>query len=139
MRRKFYDINKASDKSEKGLLANFALGKISEIYGIEANLKDRSLEEILSIRQETTKPIFKELKSWVIEVKEKVPPKSLIGKAISYIIGQSHKLEYFLEDPRVGPYTDIVENAIRSFAVGRKTGSLVIQHEALTRAQISLA
>lgn len=120
VRRKFHDVIKASDKSEKAQLANFALGKIAEIYAIEASLTGQSLEETRRVRQEKTRPIFEELKSWAIEMCDKIPPKSLIGKAISYFIGQMPKLGYFIDDPIVGPDTNVVENAIRSFAVGRK-------------------
>ncbi|MDQ3231148.1 MAG: transposase, partial [Pseudobdellovibrionaceae bacterium] len=50
----------------------------------------------------------------------KVPPKSLIGKALNYFQGQWPKLTYFLEDPIVGLDINVVENAIRPFALGRK-------------------
>ncbi len=75
VRRKFHDVTKASDKSEKAQLANYALGKISEIYAIEDNLKGRKPDEILRIRQEKTKPIFEELKNWADNMRDKVPPK----------------------------------------------------------------
>lgn len=120
VRRKFHDVIKASDKSEKAQLANFAIGKIAEIYAIEASLADKTLEEIREVRQEKTKVIFEELKAWAKEMSNKVPPKSLIGKAIAYFIGQLPKLGYFIDDPIVGPDTNVVENAIRPFAVGRK-------------------
>lgn len=120
VRRKFHDVTKASDKSEKALLANYALGKISEIYAIEDSLKGKRPDEILEIRQQKTKPIFEELKAWAEKMRDKVPPKSLIGKAIFYFIGQLPKLGYFIENPVVGPDTNIVENAIRPFAIGRK-------------------
>lgn len=120
VRRKFHDVIKASDKSEKAKLANFALEKIADIYAIEKEAKDKSAEEILKLRQEKTKPIAIELKAWADEQRDKVPPKSLIGKAIQYFLGQWSKLGYFLDDAVVGPDTNPVENVIRSFAIGRK-------------------
>ncbi|RYZ89877.1 MAG: IS66 family transposase [Proteobacteria bacterium] len=120
VRRKFHDVTKASDKSEKALLANFALKSIAEIYAIESELKDRNLSDVLEIRKAKTKPIVEKLKSWADEQRDKVPPKSLIGKAIHYFLSQWPKLGYFLDDPIVGPDTNVVENAIRPFAIGRK-------------------
>ena len=120
VRRKFHDVTKASDKSEKAILANFALTKISEIYAIEAEAKEKAPSEILRLRQEKTRPIVEELKNWAEEQRDRVPPKSLIGKAVQYFLGQWPKLRYFLDDPVVGPDTNIVENVIRSFAIGRK-------------------
>jgi transposase len=120
VRRKFHDVTKASDKSEKALLANYALARISEIYAIEAEAKEKAPAEILRLRHEKTRPIVEGLKKWADEQRDRIPPKSLIGKAIQYFLGQWPKLCYFLDDPIVGPDTNIVENAIRPFAIGRR-------------------
>lgn len=50
----------------------------------------------------------------------RVPPKSLTGQALTYMDGQWSKLTRFLDDPVIGLDTNVVENAIRPFAVGRK-------------------
>lgn len=120
VRRKFHDVTKVSEKSEKAQLANYVLNKISQIYAVEDEAKGKGSEEILRLRQEKTRPIVEGLKTWADEQRDRVPPKSLIGKAIQYFLGQWPKLGYFLEDPVVGPDTNVVENVIRPFAIGRK-------------------
>lgn len=50
------------------------------------------------------------------------PPKSLLGKAISYVRTQWERLVVYLEDGRLRSDNNLAENAIRPFAVGRKKG-----------------
>lgn len=120
VRRKFHDVTKISSKSEKAQLANIALNYIRDIYRIESEIKECSSEEVLRIRQAKTKPIVLAMKTWADGLKETTLPKSMIGKALQYFVGQWPKLCYFLDDPIVGPDTNVVENVIRSFAIGRK-------------------
>ena len=49
-----------------------------------------------------------------------VPPKSLLGKAVNYALNQWHRIVVWLETPYVTLDNNLVENAIRPFAVGRK-------------------
>ena len=65
-------------------------------------------------------PILNEFKKWLDAKVEQAPPKSLLGKAISYTLNQWHRLARYTEDGRVGPDNNVVENAIRPFVVGRK-------------------
>jgi len=51
---------------------------------------------------------------------EKVPPKSLLGKAIHYTLSQWHRLIQYTTDGIIRPDNNMVENAIRPFVVGRK-------------------
>jgi transposase len=49
-----------------------------------------------------------------------VPPQSLTGKALGYLDKQWPKLVRYIEDGRLRIDTNLVENAIRPFVVGRK-------------------
>ena len=48
------------------------------------------------------------------------PPKTLIGQAISYALGEYPKAARFVDHPLLRPDTNLVENQIRPFVVGRK-------------------
>ena len=48
------------------------------------------------------------------------PPKGLLGQAISYTQANWNKLIIYLEDGRLRPDNNLVENAIRPFVLGRK-------------------
>ena len=49
-----------------------------------------------------------------------VPPQSLLGKAIRYAQSEWPRLIVYLDDGRLNLDNNLVENAIRPFAVGRK-------------------
>ncbi|RYZ88913.1 MAG: hypothetical protein EOP04_08255 [Proteobacteria bacterium] len=72
----------------EGIARKFALAKIAEIYTVEAEAKGKAPAELLQLQQEKTRPIVEELNNWADKQRDRVPPKSLIGKAIQYIFGQ---------------------------------------------------
>lgn len=76
--------------------------------------------EIYQLRQEKCKPLVDTFHSWLLEHMPRVPPQSLLGKAISYALGQWKRLERYLEDGRLRMDNNLAENAIRPFVVGRK-------------------
>ncbi len=50
----------------------------------------------------------------------KAPPQTAIGRALTYLHGQWEKLIRYLDDGRLPIDNNLVENAIRPFALGRK-------------------
>jgi len=60
-------------------------------------------------------------KKWVDELLPGVPPKSALGKALSYTAGQWSKLTRFLEHPEAAVDNNYLENQIRPFAIGRRS------------------
>jgi len=122
-RRKFKDAAKASKKAGG---AAEGLSRIAKIYRIERRLRDQlkgakiSAEEFVSQRRESVQPILDGFHTW-LEVKEKqVLPSSLLGKAVTYTLGQWKKLIRYLDQAYLTPDTNLVENAIRPFCLGRK-------------------
>ena len=87
---------------------------------IEREIKDASIEERHRVRQERTKPLMEKLRVWLDASIDTVPPQSLTGKAMHYMHRQWPKLVRVLDDGRIPLDTNLVENAIRPFVVGRK-------------------
>jgi transposase len=79
------------------------------------------LEQILALRQQQSAPLMAAFKEWVDARALEVPPKSALGKALSYTIGQWPKLSRFLADPQLPAHNNVCENEIRPFAVGRRS------------------
>jgi transposase len=79
------------------------------------------LEQILALRQKQSAPLMAAFKEWVDARALEVPPKSALGKALSYTLGQWHKLSRFLADPQLPAHNNVCENEIRPFAVGRRS------------------
>ncbi len=124
-RRNFTDVVKAipgGKKKKKEGVATTALSYIGQMYEIERKAKDKGLQpdEIYQLRQEKSKPIVEKLKKWLDEKYPHTPPKRLLGKAISYCLNRWESLERYLEDGRLKIDNNLIENAIRPFALGRK-------------------
>jgi transposase len=126
VRRKFVDVVKASGKrkSVKGRTGNAekAIEYIGKLYAIESSCNEQNLDYkgIYDKRQKHAKPILDDFKGWLDELSPKTPPKGLLGKAISYALGQWDRLVRYIEDGRLRPDNNLAENAIRPFVVGRK-------------------
>jgi hypothetical protein len=122
VRRKFDEAVKAIAKDFKGeIKAKVGLELINELFridrediGMEATNEDRH-----KIRQEKSRSIVEELKKWADEISPTLPPKTLSGVALRYMLQRWEKLILFLEDPILRLDTNPVEGMIRPFVVGR--------------------
>ncbi len=127
-RRKFDEALRGQGKSKrigskwtaKASRARQALSQIQALYRIERELKDASTEQRYAERQVRSKPLLEKLREWLDGSIDSVPPQSLTGKALHYMDGQWPKLIRVLDDGRIPLDTNLVENAIRPFVVGRK-------------------
>jgi len=126
-RRKFVKVAKIrkkhrSKRTNPQSLADEALDYIGNLYQIEKEAKRRQLGAvgIYQLRQEKSKPLLDKFKDWLETKHPLVPPKSLLGQAISYTLSNWKKLIIYIEDGRLRPDNNLVENAIRPFVVGRK-------------------
>jgi len=126
-RRKFVKVAKVrkkhrSKQANPKSLADEALDYIGNLYRIEKEAKRRELDaaQIHQLRQEKSKPLLDEFKTWLEAKKPLTPPKGLLGQAISYTLSNWEKLIIYIQDGRLRPDNNLVENAIRPFVVGRK-------------------
>jgi transposase len=126
-RRKFVEVinaresNKRSKKQKIGS-AEVAISFIRKLYAIEkeAEINELSYEQIYELRRERSKPILDDFKKWLDKKVLQTPPQGLLGKAVNYALNQWKPLIAYLKDGRLKPDNNLVENAIRPFAVGRK-------------------
>jgi transposase len=126
-RRKFVKVATVRKKhrskrvNPKGL-ADQALDYIGKLYRIEKDARRQALDagQIHRLRQEKAKPLLDQFKDWLEASKPLTPPKGLLGQAISYTLANWEKLIIYIEDGRLRPDNNLVENAIRPFVVGRK-------------------
>lgn len=118
-RRKFDEAAKATKKPGS---AQEALGRIAKIYGIERELRGQELEPdtFLRTRKQQVLPLLTDFKKWLDMKALQVPPSTLLGKAVGYALGEWDKLVRYLDSPYLTPDTNLVENAIRPFVLGRK-------------------
>jgi transposase len=118
-RRKFVDAQKAQTTKKAGK-ADYALAGIQKLYRIEKEAKAFTPEERYQLRQEKAKPIIEKLRQWLEKSLTQVPPKTLIGKALTYLLNQWRHLVRYLENGLYPIDNNRAENTIRPFVVGRK-------------------
>src|ERR1035437_5061050 len=132
-RRYFFDAQQ-NDR----VRATWMLDKLQALYEIEKNAREQKLTHTqrFAIRQQNSEAILTEIKTWLNENQLLVTPKSPIGKAISYMNVRWHKLILFASDGILEIDNNLVENAIRPIALGRKNYLFAGSHQAAARAGI---
>lgn len=119
VRRKFVDAVKVQPKGTHSH-ADQAVAMIGKLYGIEREHKDSTDEVRYAARQEKSMPLLDELHDWMEKILPKVPPKSALGGALSYMRDYWGKLVRYPERGDLPIDNNRCENAIRPFVVGRK-------------------
>jgi hypothetical protein len=98
--------------------------QIQHLYRVEARLREQRagprLREV--VRAHQSRPIVERLERALIRLRSsgRHLPQSLLGIAIDYALGQWRTLDVYLEDGRVEIDNNLVENAIRPTALGKK-------------------
>jgi len=118
--------------------AEWMLKQIQALYKIEKQCREQgmSYQQRHALRLEQSQPILHTMKAWLDENLTEVLPKSLIGKAITYMLGRWKALVGYLEDGRYEIDNNLVENAIRPVALGRKNYLFAGSHNGADRAAL---
>jgi transposase len=123
IRREFHHVYESQEHSP---LALEAIKLIRELYHIEATLRERfeggtiTAGEFLARRKAETAPVFAQFLLWLHEHRTQVPPRSPLGAAMTYALGQYDRATRYVEHVLMTPDNNLVENAIRPFVIGRK-------------------
>ena len=120
IRRKFMDVQKASPKKVIHGTAKEILDLIGLIYKVEHDIKELSPEEKVQQRRELVVPILGSIRTILDERVDQVPPKSLLGQAMSYARNQWSRAVRYVDCGLLAPDNNVAENAIRPVALGRK-------------------
>lgn len=129
VRRKFIEAQKASHNRQnkqanpnkhRTSKADMAINMIGKLYAIERQFKDATPEEKYTARQTHSQTQLHKIKEWLDKTLHTTVPKSLLGKALSYLHKNWDKLTVYIEDGRLNIDNNPAENAIRPFVVGRK-------------------
>ncbi|MHB8624489.1 MAG: IS66 family transposase [Sulfuricaulis sp.] len=91
-----------------------------QTYDIESIFKDNRAEERYTARQVHSLPILKQPHTWMETTAPNVLPASLFERALHYIHTQWLKLARYTEDGPIPIDTNLVENAIRPFALRKR-------------------
>jgi hypothetical protein len=111
---------------------------IQELYGVEQEARERNLiaQERYLLRREKACAVMDKLGEWLVKEYAQVLPKSAIGKAIYYLLARYNKIYMYPEDGRLEADNNLIENAIRPIALGRKNYLFAGSHAGAKRAAI---
>ena len=119
VRRKFYEALEQSPR-----VAGWVVRQIQHLYRIEEQLRQQLAGPRLrqALRASQSQPIVQRIQRAVIRLKGsgRYLPQSLLGQAMDYTLNQWPTLEVYLQDGRIELDNNLVENAIRPTAVGKK-------------------
>ena len=132
-RRKFADVVKVCGKNKSGK-AGQMLEKIAKLYEIEAEIKDLPFDKRKAIRQTKSRPKLAAIKSFVYKIN--APPKSLLGKAVTYCKNQWETLIRYIDHGEAQISNCWVENQVRPFALGRRNWLFVGNEHAAKKAAL---
>lgn len=116
-RRKFVDA-----LNENNRLSTEALCFIRKIYKVEsdANKAGLNADERKEQRLKISYPTIRLFETWMKETYLKVLPNSKMGDAIEYTYSLLPRLSRYVNDGRINIDNNLIENAIRPLALGRK-------------------
>ena len=116
LRRKFREAE------SEGQAALTILRQIARLYGIEKRLREdgSAAEAIYLIRQRESLPLLERLYESILKARQEALPRSLTGRACDYALGQWEQLKGYVEDGHLQIDNNLIENAIRPSALGKK-------------------
>ena len=116
-RRKFYEARARAPN-----VTDWILRQIAHLYRIERRLRmqDAGTPLCEAVRAAECAPILRRIKKALFLLKPRYLPKSDLGKAVNYTLGQWTDLEVFLYNGAIEIDNNLVENAIRPTKLGAK-------------------
>jgi transposase len=114
-RRYFFDARKTNPAA-----AARALATIRRLFMVERMARDEPADSRERIREQHTRPLLEEFKTWLQEQSTRQPPRSPMGKAVGYTLRQWDRLVVFLENGQLPAHNNDTERDLRQPVVGRK-------------------
>lgn len=118
--------------------ASEALVYINKLYHIENEAKEAGItgDALKEKRQKEAFPVIREFERWMYATAGKVSEQTRIGGAIKYTLPLLPRLSRYVNDGRFRIDNNLIENAIRPLALGRKNFLFCGNHDAALRAAI---
>ena len=126
--RRYFDKALDNDKT----LASHVILLIQKLYAIERTAREQEFtaEQRRIKRLEESLPILNEIGAYIADNRNNVIPRSPIGKAFEYCINRWDNLMNYLKDGNLEIDSNLIENAIRPLALGRKNYLFAGSHDA---------
>jgi transposase len=116
--------------------ANQVLEWIQQLYDIEDRAREFTAVERQILRQQESVLILDRIEDYLDELKQRILPKSALGKAMTYARNQWPALRRYVSDGRLTIDNNVSERTLRLQAVGRKNWEFLGSAEAGPRAAV---
>jgi transposase len=130
-RRKFFEALSNAPRE-----ANQMLEWIRQLYDIEDRARDFTPAARRELRQRESVPILDRIENYLAELKERMLPKSALGKAVNYARNQWAALRRYTTDGRLTIDNNVSERTLRLQAIGRRNWTFLGSAEAGPRAAV---
>jgi transposase len=135
VRRKFNDALEGAPRT-----AGWMIKQIQLLYRIESKLREQKAGPALrqALRASQSKPVLKRIRKacTLLGQAKRFLPQDAISRAMAYAMAQMPGLEVYLEDGRVEIDNNLVENAIRPTALGKKNWLFIGEAQAGERSAV---
>jgi transposase len=132
-RRNFFEAQ-GNDKAR----STWILDKLQDLYAIESFARTMKItnDARFELRKKESVPVLNDMKDWLLKNVVEVLPQSAIGKSITYMLTRWEKLTLYTQNGILEIDNNLVENAMRPVALGRKNYLFAGSHDAAKRAGI---
>jgi transposase len=126
--RRYYESALKNDQER----ASHVLRLIQILYAIEAIAREQNLthDQRHALRLEKSLPVINEIGAYINKHKGSILPKSPMGKAFEYCNNRWTSLQNYLTNGMLEIDSNLVENSIRTLALGRKNYLFAGSHDA---------
>jgi transposase len=119
-RRKFVDAEKVAPE-----IAREAVDLIGDLFRVERQAKDFSVEQRLALRRDKSVPVLAKLREKLLEWKEQQLPKHPMAEAINYALNQWAELNVYCSDGAVPIDNNVSEREMKRVVLTRKNSLFV--------------
>jgi len=135
VRRKFDEALEGAPRT-----AGWIIKQIQLLYRVESRLREQKAGPVLrqAVRASQSKPVVERIKKacTLLVRNKRFLPQDAISRAMAYAIAQMPGLEVYLEDGQIEIDNNLVENAIRPTALGKKNWLFIGEAQAGDRSAI---
>jgi transposase len=126
------------DAIAENKVAAWFVKQMALLYAVEQELRRSKAGPQLraAVRQHQSAPVMARLRKAMEIIRRKTLPQGLLGQAIDYMLVRWESFTRFLEDGRVELDNNLIENAIRPTAIGKKNWLFIGAPEAGQRSAI---
>lgn len=130
--RRYFEKALDNDK----LRAEYVLTEIQKLYAVERKAREENFthQERHAFRLDHAQPVMENLVKWLFREKTATLPGDAIHKAINYALNNWDYLKAYLYDGAVEIDNNLIENAVRPLAIGRKNYLFAGSHDGAKRA-----